>query len=189
MPALVISPYTKRGVIDHTTYDHTSMLATVERMFGMTNLTNRDKNANDFLHLLSLDQPRTDAPTTLTEAINPHPLDCSGILETLDDLLLLRSNLRIAQEEGIYREREVREMRVHSTQIGFLQVALLKVLQTARHPERDAWIEQYKNIETRIDAALFMTEAKLKIRHAFDLKTYSKEARRQDRLKRIRRLP
>lgn len=189
VPTIVISPYTKKGVIDHTIFDHTSMLATVERMFGMTNLTNRDKNANDFRHLLTLDQPRTDAPTTLPEAVNPDPLDCSGILETVDDLLLKRSTLRVAQKEGIYQERPVRKMRLHSTQIGFLQVALLKALQTARHPEREAWIEQYKTIETRIDADIFMTEAKLKIRHGIDFKTYSKEARRQDRLKRIKKLP
>ena len=45
VPALVISPYTRRGVIDHTVYDHTSMLATVEKLFGMGSLTNRDQAA------------------------------------------------------------------------------------------------------------------------------------------------
>ena len=43
VPALVISPLIPRGVIDHTIYDHTSMLASVERLFGMKPLTNETK--------------------------------------------------------------------------------------------------------------------------------------------------
>jgi phospholipase C len=77
VPALVISPLIPRAVIDHTIYDHTSMLASVERLFGMKSLTNRDHAANDFLHLLSLEVPRTDAPVRLPEpATNPHALSC-----------------------------------------------------------------------------------------------------------------
>ena len=39
----------------------------------------RDKAANDLLHLLSLGDPRTDAPATLPPpAPNPHPLPCGG---------------------------------------------------------------------------------------------------------------
>ena len=77
VPALVISPLIPRGVIDHTIYDHTSMLASVERLFKMKPLTKRDSAANDFLHLLSLGTPRSDTPMTLNEpATNPHPLSC-----------------------------------------------------------------------------------------------------------------
>jgi len=37
---LVISPLIRKGVIDKTEYDHTSVLATVQRkLFGMGNLT------------------------------------------------------------------------------------------------------------------------------------------------------
>ena len=62
VPALVISPLIPRGLIDHTQYDHTSVLATVERLFGLPPLTERDKNANDLLHLFAETTPRTDAP-------------------------------------------------------------------------------------------------------------------------------
>jgi phospholipase C len=188
VPAIVISPYTKKGVIDHTTYDHTSMVATFERLFGLTNLTNRDKSANDFLHLLPLTSPRTDAPTSLNVAVNPDPLPCEEDDESVDQLLVKRSALRIAKQEGMYRERAIAEMTIPSTTVGFLQVALLKVLQTAQHPERAEWIEQYKDIHNKVDAAIFMTEAKLKIRYAIDFKTYSKEARRQERIRRLRKL-
>jgi phospholipase C len=173
VPALVISPRTPRGVIDHTVYDHTSMLATVERLFGMKNLTERDKAANDFRHLFALETPRTDAPATLPDpAVNPNPLRCE--VDNEDTLLLRRSELRIAQKTGVYRERPTEEFEPTSTQIGFTQVALLKVLQTAEPPERQEWIDQYKEMTTAIDHALFMTEARLKVQHGIDLKRFDR---------------
>ena len=174
VPALVISARTPRGVIDHTLYDHTSMLATVERLFGMKNLTERDKAANDFLHLLALEAPRTDAPTTLPEpAPNPNPLDC-GDDEDEDVLMIRRSELRLAQRTGVYRDRPTAGFAPTSTQIGFTQVALLKVLQTAEYPEREQWIDQYKAMSTAVDYALFMTEAKLKVEHGIDMKRFDR---------------
>lgn len=179
VPALVISPFTKRGVIDHTLYDHTSMLATVERLFGMGNLTNRDRAANDVLRLLPLTVPRTDTPATLPPvAVNPNPLNCEeDDDETADGLLFTRSELRLAKQAGAYRERKLSSYKLTRTQIGFLQVALLKVLQTAEYPERAQWIEDYKAIDTGIDAAIFMAEAKLQIRHGMDIKRLTREGR------------
>ena len=175
VPALVISPYIAKGVIDHTEYDHSSALATVERLFGMKSLTERDKAANDVLHLLSLSEPRTDAPTPLPDpARNPSPLGCDDEDESEDELLRKRSELREAQKSGRFRERGTTEFKPTSTQIGFTQIALLKVLQTADYPERNEWIAQYQAIETGVDAALFMTEAKLKLVHGIDLKRFNR---------------
>jgi phospholipase C len=172
VPALVISPLIQRGVIDHTTYDHTSMAATLERLFGMKPLTNRDAAANDLLHLLSLESPRTDTPATLNNpATNPSPLGCEEDDEqTEDKLLARRSELRIAQRTGRYYDRPVEQLRPTASQIGFAQVALLRILNTARAPEREQWINQYKTITNGIDAALFMTEARLKLQYGIDLK-------------------
>ena len=47
IPAIIISPYAKRGFIDHTTYDTTSILAFIEHRFGLTPLGARDSAAND----------------------------------------------------------------------------------------------------------------------------------------------
>ncbi len=180
VPALVISPFIKKGVIDHTCYDHTSVLATVERLFGMKNLTNRDKAAIDLLHLLSLESPRTDAPTTLPDAAtNPYPLPCEEDDDSDDELLIKRSQLRIARREGLYKEREIGEFKFTSTQIGFAQVALLKVLQTGEYSERIQWIEQYKDMKTGLDAAIFMTEAKLKLNYSINFKEFSKEGKQK----------
>jgi phospholipase C len=45
VPAIVISPFAKKGFVDHTAYDTTSILATLEKRFGLAPLTDRDKNA------------------------------------------------------------------------------------------------------------------------------------------------
>jgi phospholipase C len=169
VPALVISPWVRRGVIDHTTYDHTSILATAERLYGMAALTGRDRDANDLLHLISLEVPRTDAPTTLpSPARNPDPIGCSDEPASEDELLRRRADLRLGRT--VERRQEEPDEVVGSTQIGFAQVALMKVLQTAEYPERERWIEQFEAIETNTDAALFITEAKLQIRYDIDFK-------------------
>jgi len=47
IPTVVISPFARRHYIDHRTYDTTSILATIERRYGLAPLSSRDANAND----------------------------------------------------------------------------------------------------------------------------------------------
>jgi len=65
VPAIVISPLVPRNTIDHRLYDHASIPATLEALFGVNALTQRDAKANHLDVLLSLDTPRSDCPTTL----------------------------------------------------------------------------------------------------------------------------
>jgi DNA-binding beta-propeller fold protein YncE len=44
-PAFVISPYTRRGAVDHTFYNTTSMLATIERILKLPALTHYDASS------------------------------------------------------------------------------------------------------------------------------------------------
>ncbi|CAN5354099.1 hypothetical protein BH20ACT24_BH20ACT24_18750 [soil metagenome] len=85
VPALVISPFIARNTVDHTPYDHASIPATVERNLGLSPLTDRDASVNDVLHLLSLDTPRTNAPTSL-----PAPAEsgfrCMSIFDLLEEI-------------------------------------------------------------------------------------------------------
>ncbi|WP_233850189.1 alkaline phosphatase family protein [Paraburkholderia sp. HD33-4] len=53
VPAIVVSPWVAQGKVDDTTYDHSSVLATLERLFGLAPLTDRDRNANDLLSLIT----------------------------------------------------------------------------------------------------------------------------------------
>jgi phospholipase C len=70
VPAVVVSPLIPAGTVDHTVFDHSSILATLERQFGLEPLTERDKNAKDLSPLLTLATPRPDCPTNL---VNPAP--------------------------------------------------------------------------------------------------------------------
>jgi len=47
VPAIIISPFSKKGFIDHTSYDTMSILAFIEHRFGLTPLGTRDAAAND----------------------------------------------------------------------------------------------------------------------------------------------
>jgi phospholipase C len=64
VPAVVVSPFIARGHIDHRTYDHATIPATVERCFHIEPMTERDRTANDVLGLLTLTSPR-DCPKQL----------------------------------------------------------------------------------------------------------------------------
>jgi phospholipase C len=47
VPAMVISPYARRGFVDSTVYDTTSILATIEHRWGLDPLSSRDAAASD----------------------------------------------------------------------------------------------------------------------------------------------
>lgn len=46
IPALVLSPSFRHSAVDHTTYDTTSILATLERSYGLAPLSTRDATVN-----------------------------------------------------------------------------------------------------------------------------------------------
>jgi phospholipase C len=49
VPALLVSPYAKRGFVDHSTLDSTSILKFIEQNWGLQPLTARDRHANSLL--------------------------------------------------------------------------------------------------------------------------------------------
>lgn len=67
VPAVIISPYIEPGTIDHSVYDHTSVIATARKLFlgksaATGYLTQRDGLADTFDYLLTRATPRTDNP-------------------------------------------------------------------------------------------------------------------------------
>jgi phospholipase C len=48
VPCLVVSPYAKRGVVDHELHEHTSLVRFAERVHGIAPMTARDAGAGDF---------------------------------------------------------------------------------------------------------------------------------------------
>ncbi len=47
VPTLIISPFARKGYVDHSFYDTTSILALIERRWDLEPLTDRDAHAND----------------------------------------------------------------------------------------------------------------------------------------------
>jgi len=79
VPAVVISPWIPKNVVDHRVYDHTSILATAEAIFGLPGLTKRDESANALTSLLTLRAPRTDAPLDLPAPAISNLPDCPHV--------------------------------------------------------------------------------------------------------------
>ena len=76
VPALLASPWVKKGTVVSDRFQHTSVLATLKKIFGLADfLTERDAQANTFEHLFEeLAEPRTDTPEQLPEvSIEPAP--------------------------------------------------------------------------------------------------------------------
>jgi acid phosphatase len=56
VPAIVISPYAKKGHVDSTPYETVSILALIEHRFGLSALTTRDRVANDLTNAFDFSQ-------------------------------------------------------------------------------------------------------------------------------------
>jgi phospholipase C len=56
VPALLVSAYAKAGHVDHTTLDFTSILAFIERNWGLRPLTSRDRRANSLIGAFAFDR-------------------------------------------------------------------------------------------------------------------------------------
>lgn len=54
VPALIVSPFAKRGHVDHTPYDTTAILKLIETRFGLEPLGERDAKAGDLSRALNL---------------------------------------------------------------------------------------------------------------------------------------
>ena len=84
VPAVVVSPYIERGVVDHTVYEHASIPGTVTAQFiGDPHIhapSYREQWASTFLHLVTRSQPRTDRPSFAPVPAAPVvPLAATGV--------------------------------------------------------------------------------------------------------------
>lgn len=75
VPAIVVSPLVPKGDVCHKLFEHASIPATLRDMFGFAPLTERDRYANSFRPLLSLQTPRRDTPRELPSRPSPRPSD------------------------------------------------------------------------------------------------------------------
>jgi phospholipase C len=151
VPAVVVSPWVPRGLVDHTIYDHTSVLATVEHLFDLDPLTERDRQAAAFSHLFRLEVPRTDAPMALPDPAVSGFAGCdepSLESEAIDTL-----------------EREIESLGpIEGTVAGFLRVALLRHLQIVSPNDVARAVEEYRQIQNHGHAFSFFQRVKASLR-------------------------
>lgn len=151
VPAIIISPLIPRGTIDHSVYDHTSVLATLEHIFGLLPLTERDKQANTLNHLLSLATPRTDAPLTL-----PAPAQSGMAGEHEPEEHLVEKQLAAHPVKAAAPPDPVVQ--------GFLHVAHLRDRQTSPSPEKELRTARYlEATNTRAEAKRYLTEVRQRV--------------------------
>ena len=70
VPLLIISPYAKKGFVDHVLSDHTSILKFIETTFSLSPLTTRDAQANSLLEAFDFNQTPRE-PLVLPGAFVP----------------------------------------------------------------------------------------------------------------------
>jgi phospholipase C len=129
VPAVVVSPLTGAGVVDHTVYDHSSVLATLELLFGLNPLTKRDATASNLIDLIST-TARENTPKTLKRPAAPP-----------------RPRTRLTEDEKSARELE--PVPEASTLMGMMGVIMKADSELSG---RKAAMARFKSIRTRGDA-------------------------------------
>ena len=167
VPAVIVSPFVPKGTVDHTLYDHTSILATVERWLGIKALTKRDEGANDLRSLLSLPAPRKDCPQTL-----PSPVRAPKQKKDLEENLLgglLHAIDEVVDGVETVVERVIgdvatlaRESLPHSGNvIGFLHILLKTELEISKlkgegEMEEARILDDFRKIKTKRQAQAYV---------------------------------
>lgn len=153
VPAVVVSPRIPRNLVAHAVYDHASVLATVERLFGIDPLTTRDQAANSLDALISLPAARDDAPSTL-----PAP-PISGVSAAAARVTEAPTPAETAA--AVARDQE-------SVDVGNLPVvlhsALRQDLQLSPPQDRPAIQARFRSIRTRGQARQYLDEVRQKKR-------------------------
>jgi phospholipase C len=147
--ALVISPLIPRNLIDHRVYDHASIPATVEALFGLNSMTARDANANSLDALITLTSPRDDAPTTL-----PAPAVSGGALSVSPAVAPPVSATSVSRPGDSVDEGNLPAV-VHAA----MQQDL-----TIRPDQRQAIVNRVASIKTREDARQYLAEVQERVR-------------------------
>jgi phospholipase C len=151
VPAVIVSPLIPRNLIDHRLYDHASVPATLEALFGLQPLTKRDAAANNLTPLLTLSTPRADAPETLPPPAESGvggcpPFSCSSPALTSDAL-------SVSDPGG-------------SVNVGNLPSVIHSALRQdlATDPTRkDQILAQVSSLRTRAEAARYLEQVRRRI--------------------------
>jgi phospholipase C len=155
VPAIVISAYTQQGTVigndaggSPIVFDHTSVLATVERRFGLLPLTKRDAAARTLEMAINLKDPRissADAPITLPEPAK--------------DTFLKNLKSLFAKAPAPASD----DAPLSTNQKSFLALALACDLQISDASKHEAMKKRHEAIGSQKEAARYMQEVDDKI--------------------------
>jgi phospholipase C len=145
VPGVIVSPFIPSNTIDHRLYDHSSIPATMEELFGFAPLTKRDAAAAGVKQLLTLSEPRSNTPTTL-----PDPATAAETPAAPEPL----SAAELAQPLG------------HSNLAGFLHVALRADLQMTPPEENAAILAHVAAFTTRGEALAYIEDVASRLNEA-----------------------
>jgi phospholipase C len=147
VPAIVVSPLIPRNQVDHRLYDHASIPATLEALFGIAPLTQRDRTARPLNALCTLPAARTDTPTTL-----PNPAaGGAGITTPSADL----TTARIAAPTETVNDGNLP---------AIVLSAMRQDMELSPPEARPAILARVRSLQTRADALEYMAEVQRKIR-------------------------
>jgi phospholipase C len=150
VPAVIVSPLIPKNQIDHRLYDHTSILATAEAIFGLEALTARDKSANRLDKLVTLSAARDDAPATM-----PAPASSgAGSAAAMAAVAMAVAATPVTRPDDPADEGNVP---------AILDSAMHRDL-NASPGERQAILARVAAIKTRADATAYLTEVQQKVR-------------------------
>ncbi len=151
VPAVVVSPYTQKNTVvgrsPQDCYDHTAILATVEKRFSLLPLTQRDAAAPTLEAALNLATPRLsaeDAPLTL-----PGPAKSPFLTR-------LRSLFRRGSADGCASLSPSQRV-----QLTLAHACDLQILEPASQPDSR---RRYLSIRRQQDAADYIEEVEQRVR-------------------------
>jgi phospholipase C len=149
VPALVISALIPRNLIDHRIYDHASVPATLEALFGLDALTKRDTSANSVTSLLTLEASRKNAPETLPPVASTEAAPLAAAMADAAAPAVSVSRPGDSADGG--------------TLPGIIQAALRQDLEVSPSAQRPAIIARVRSIKTRSEAIQYLNEVRSKV--------------------------
>lgn len=149
VPAIVISPLIPKNLIDHRLYDHASITATIEALFGLEPLTARDAAASRLDSLITLNVARTDCPEAL-----PQPADSGAAPPSLQSPAAPITEVTVARPDDTVNGGNLPAI-VHAAMQQDLALA---------PDQRQAIANRVASIKTRADAQRYLAEVQEKIR-------------------------
>ncbi len=146
VPTLVISPWVTTPV-DHTVYEHSTVLKTLEDLFGLSHLTQRDQAANSLTTLLTGDKPRADAPLL--------PEQAAPATESVE------------MKPEVIAELDSQPLKEHGNLNGFLGIALkIRHEMLTSEEGRASEVAAFESVKTMGDAWRYLQETRKRVEAA-----------------------